>query len=341
MDIAGRFADHLIAELALSRNTVSAYTAEARAFLVFLSEEGMQPNEAVPGDVIGYIVKRQLDGADSRTVAKALSAVRALFRFLVLEGAAVSNPARLVETPKTPHRIPRVFEPQEVDRLLSVRDPRDPLSIRDGAVFELIYSCGLRASEAIDLTLERVSLSEGVVRVMGKGSRERLVPLGETARQRLELYLSAARPALAKGRKAVNYLFLGRGGKKLSRKGLWKNFKKLALKAGLEGKVHTLRHSFATHLLAGGADLRSVQELLGHADISTTQIYTHVSQEALRRLHDEYHPRGAKRPEDGRRAEHALGGSGTKYRENPGSPEHDSRCGSSGEGPESPGGGVE
>jgi integrase/recombinase XerD len=197
-----------------------------------------------------------------------------------------------VETPRSPRLIPRVLSPEEVDRLLAASDASDLLGIRDGAVFELIYSCGLRASEAVDLTVERVSLREGIVRVMGKGARERLVPLGRRARERIELYLTAVRPTLAARGKPVNYLFLGRTGRKLSRKGLWKSFTKLALKAGLASKVHALRHSFATHLLSGGADLRTVQELLGHADIATTQIYTHVEQEALRRLHEEYHPRG-------------------------------------------------
>jgi integrase/recombinase XerD len=292
MSLDSRFADYLIAELALSRNTTAAYGAEVRSFLAFLEAEGKGAESAAVGDVIGYIVKRQLDGADPRTVAKALSAVRAFYRFLVLEGTVTANPARLVQSPRVAHRIPRVLAQEEVDRLLSVRDPRNPLCLRDGAVFELIYSCGLRASEAVDLTLERISLGEGVIRVMGKGSRERIVPLGEKARERLRAYLAEARPALARGRKPVNHVFLGRGGKKLSRKGLWKNFKKLALAAGLQGKVHTLRHSFATHMLEGGADLRSVQELLGHSDISTTQIYTHVSQETLKRLHEEMHPRG-------------------------------------------------
>jgi integrase/recombinase XerD len=292
MDAASGFADYLVAELALSRNTVAAYAAEARAFLAFLTAEGKTPAEAAPGDVIGYIVKRQLDGADARTVAKSLSAVRALFRFLVLEGTAPSNPARLVESPRLPRRIPRFLETEEVDRLLAASDAGGTLGMRDLALFELIYSSGLRASEAVDLTLDQISLSEGIVRVMGKGLRERLVPVGERAKCQLTRYLAEARPSLLRGRKPDNHVFLGRGGKKLTRKGLWKSFKKLALKAGLQSKVHTLRHSFATHLLAGGADLRSVQELLGHADIATTQIYTHVSQEALRRLHEEKHPRG-------------------------------------------------
>ena len=147
-------------------------------------------------------------------------------------------------------------------------------------------------TEAVELTVDRVALSEGMVRVMGKGSRERLVPMGARARAELTRYIREVRPALLEGRRPTSVLFVGRGGHMLSRKTVWKSFKKLALKAGVDGKVHTLRHSFATHLLSGGADLRSVQELLGHADIATTQIYTHVSQEALKRTHEEFHPRG-------------------------------------------------
>ncbi len=181
-------------------------------------------------------------------------------------GKGQANPARLVESPRGELRIPRYLKTEEIDALLDACDPTEPLGIRDRALFELIYSCGLRVSEAICLTLDRVSLSESALRVLGKGSRERMVPIGERARSAVTLYLAESRPVLA-GRRPVNTLFLGRGGRALSRKTIWKIFKRLALRAGLEGKVHTLRHSFATHLLQGGADLRSVQELLGHADI--------------------------------------------------------------------------
>ncbi|MGA2480560.1 MAG: tyrosine-type recombinase/integrase, partial [Spirochaetia bacterium] len=200
--------------------------------------------------------------------------------------------ARLMDPQRVNMRIPRYLAAEEIDKLLDACDPGRPLGVRDRALFELIYSCGLRVSEAVGLTVTRVSLPEAAVRVMGKGSRERMVPMGKRAKEELEKYLSTVRPVLA-GRAPVDTLFLGRGGKKLSRKTVWRIFKRLALSAGLEGKVHTLRHSFATHLLQNGADLRSVQELLGHADIGTTQIYTHVSQEVLKRTHAEFHPRGA------------------------------------------------
>jgi integrase/recombinase XerD len=293
MDLAERFGDWLTASQGLAPGTVAAYAADARAFVSFLERAGKSPAEAAIGDVAAWIAARQVGGAEARTLAKASSALRSLFRFLTDEGLVESNPARLLESPHLPMRIPRCLAPAEVDRLLAACDPADPVGLRDAALFELVYSCGLRASEAAGLTLERVSLAEGMVRVMGKGSRERLVPVGDRARALVGRYLAEARPSLARASRPCDALFLGRLGRELSRKTVWRAFKRLAALAGLEGTAHTLRHSFATHLLSGGADLRSVQELLGHADISTTQIYTHVSQDALRRVHNTLHPRGS------------------------------------------------
>jgi integrase/recombinase XerD len=286
------FAEYLTAERGLSPTTVATYAAEARAFEAFLTACGRAPEQADASDVEAYMTGRRVRDIDPRTLAKASSAIRSFFRFLVLEGKVEVNPARLVDAQRVTMRIPRYLAAKEIEKLLDACDTGRPLGIRDRALFELIYSCGLRVSEAVGLTVERVSLPESAVRVMGKGSRERMVPLGKRAKEELQGYLSVVRPALA-GRTPVDTLFLGRGGRKLSRKTVWRIFKRLALSAGVEGKVHTLRHSFATHLLQGGADLRSVQELLGHADIGTTQIYTHVSQEVLKRTHAEFHPRGA------------------------------------------------
>jgi integrase/recombinase XerD len=206
----------------------------------------------------------------------------------------------LLQARRLSSNLPRALETDAVDALLAAIPADTPLGIRDRALFELVYSCGLRVSEATGLAVGRVSLRESALRVMGKGSRERVVPMGDRARRELKRYLSEVRPKLA-GRRQLDSLFLARGGRPLSRKTVWKAFKRYAQEAGLafpsssglsEAKVHTLRHSFATHLLQGGADLRAVQELLGHADIATTQIYTHVTQEALRRTHEEFHPRG-------------------------------------------------
>ncbi len=292
------FVGYLTAERRLSPTTVSTYTAAAGAFIAFLRRDGKEVTAAGADDVAAYLESRQLENLDPHTLAKSASAIRAFYRYLVLEGLIATNPARLVDSPRLGMKIPRYLSTEEIDALLDACDPSDPLGIRNRALFELIYSCGLRVTEAVRLTLDRVSLNERVVRVVGKGNRERLVPLGDRARAEVQLYLREARPALAGGR-PTDAVFLGRGGRMLSRKTVWKIFKRLALRSGLDGKVHSLRHSFATHLLQGGADLRSVQELLGHADIGTTQIYTHVSQEVLKKTHAEFHPRGGSRPWDG------------------------------------------
>jgi integrase/recombinase XerD len=290
--LSSDFADYLAAERGLSPTTVATYAAEARAFEAYLAACGRAVVDAGAADVEAYLAARRVQDIDPRTLAKTASAIRSFYRFLVLDGKVASNPARLADSQRVDMRIPRQLDPADIERLLDACDTTRPLGVRDRALFELIYSCGLRVSEATGLTVTRVSLPESAVRVMGKGSRERMVPMGKRAKEELANYLAAVRPVLA-GRSPVDTLFLGRGGKKLSRKTVWKIFKRLALAAGLEAKVHTLRHSFATHLLSGGADLRSVQELLGHADIGTTQIYTHVSQEVLKRTHAEFHPRGA------------------------------------------------
>jgi integrase/recombinase XerD len=307
-DEVALFSGYLASERRLSPATVSTYAFEARAFVAFLRQAGKDPLSATVDDISLYIEQHRAARLDPRTLAKATSAIRSFYRFLVLEGKVSTNPARLVDAPRLSMKIPRYLEEEDIGRLLDSCDTSEALGIRNRALLELIYSCGLRVSEAVGLTLDRVSLAEGVVRVMGKGSHERMVPLGGRAKRELIRYLADARPSLA-GRRKVNTLFLGRGGRMLSRKTVWKIFKGLTLENGLEGKVHTLRHSFATHLLQGGADLRSVQELLGHADIGTTQIYTHVSQDVLKRTHAEFHPRGAhdNAPPEGRQPADEVG----------------------------------
>ncbi len=212
-------------------------------------------------------------------------------------GLSLGNPAAALERPRATRRIPRVFSVEEVERFLAAIDVDTPPGVRDRALFELIYACGLRVSEAVALDIGSVRLDDGSVRVLGKGARERIVPLGDVAAAWLARYLHGARGKLRRTRTsagvgAENALFLNQRGGRLSRKGIWKRFNELMTRAGLTGKVHTLRHSFATHLLGGGADLRSVQELLGHADITTTQIYTHVDRDDLKQQHRRYHPHG-------------------------------------------------
>jgi integrase/recombinase XerD len=225
-----------------------------------------------------------------RSIGRILSSLGSYYGFLIENGDCSVDPTSLVEKPRIKRRLPDVLSLDEVEAFLAAIDESTPNGVRDRALFELIYSCGLRISEASDLRMDRVYLEEGLVRVLGKGSKERVVPMGGEAIERLKAYFLEARGTLLKGGRS-EYVFVNRSGKRLTRKGIWKRFTETRERAGLEAKVHTLRHSFATHLLSGGADLRSVQELLGHADISTTQIYTHIDAEELHRYHTDFHPR--------------------------------------------------
>ncbi|MFW6312558.1 MAG: site-specific tyrosine recombinase XerD [Spirochaetota bacterium] len=286
-----QFEDYLTAGLRLSRQTVATYLRDCRGFVTWANANDLEARSVTTAEIIDFLIMRQQDeGIDQRTIAKTISALRSLFGYLVLEKVRDDNPATLIELPRAAYRVPGVLEVEEIERLLAAIEIDGPLGLRDRALFELIYSCGLRISEAVDLSVDRLFLAERLIRVQGKGDKERLVPMGEYAHHWLKRYLAEARPLLA--RRPVSALFLNNRGQQLSRKGMWKRFREIAERAGVEAKVHTLRHSFATHLLEGGADLRAVQELLGHADISTTQIYTHVDKDELATYHADYHPRG-------------------------------------------------
>jgi integrase/recombinase XerD len=290
--IAG-FEEYLTSEVRLSLKTIKCYTAEIGTLFSYLKERKISCYCVSTNDLIDFIVQRQLQGIARRTIAKALSSIRSFFRYMVLEKYIQKNPAELIEYPKIEKKLPPVFSVYEIERFFHSIDTGTHLGIRDRALFELIYSCGLRISEASDLTLDCIFFHESLLKVTGKGSKERLIPIGQVAKHWMEVYLNEVRPALIKKlfKKRVDYVFVNRMGRKFSRKGIWKRFKEIARLSSIKGKVHTLRHSFATHLLAGGADLRSVQMLLGHADIMTTQIYTHVDDEALKNYHHKYHPR--------------------------------------------------
>lgn len=309
--LAREFADFLRSVEGLAELTVDAYAAEARRYLAFLATpQASTDHHAAPAAavdrVMAYLMARQAQGAGSATVAKAVSALRAWYRFLEAEGPGLrgaahrapeaTNPAANVAPPRVRRRLPRVLSVEQVARFLAAIDTDNAAGVRDRALFELVYSSGLRVSEAVALDRSRLYLAQACVRVIGKGSRERIVPLGEPAQEWLGRYLTEARPRLlrrsAAGSLAGDAVFLNQRGRRLSRKGIWKRFRAISMAAGLDAKVHTLRHSFATHLLAGGADLRSVQELLGHADLTTTQIYTHVERDDLHRQHRRFHPRG-------------------------------------------------
>ncbi|MFQ3621502.1 MAG: site-specific tyrosine recombinase [Spirochaetales bacterium] len=288
------FIDYLRVEKNLSEATIETYKRELDLFLNFLSLQKVSLLEVDLALISQYLFKRkEVDGITDRTACKIQSTLRGFFTFLCREDVLPVNPMRGVKAPKTQKKIPEIFSPKEVDRILQGIDTQTPEGLRDRCLFEVVYSCGLRVSEVSSLTIDSLFLKEGIIRVRGKGNKERLVPIGGEAEYWIKEYLEKGRPSLLqrKRRKPEILLFLNRLGGPLGRKGIWKRFKYHVRKVGLEGKVHELRHSFATHLLQGGAHLRAVQELLGHTDIATTQIYTHVEQDMLEQAHQLYHPR--------------------------------------------------
>jgi integrase/recombinase XerD len=285
-----RYYSRLIALERRAPLSAETYCYEIRRFLDWLQEETLLPEKIGPEDATRYLAaRRDRDGLDSRSVAKAISALRSFSRFLEDEGIPAGF-ASLLEIPRRPDRLPEVHRKEDVDRLLSLIDTKSILGLRNRTLYELIYSAGLRISEAVSLNTGDLFLSKNLARVKGKGSKERLVIFGAEALFWLKHYIAEGRPKLL-GRRSARALFLSKSGKRLSRKGIWKNYSSLAIQAGLSTKLHTLRHSFATELLTGGADLRSVQELLGHAEISTTQIYTHIDSGRLRDSHRNYLPK--------------------------------------------------
>ncbi|MDR3139458.1 MAG: tyrosine recombinase XerD [Treponema sp.] len=271
--------------------TAETYRIEIRRFLDWIKEEGLNLRDIDPGGLTRYLeARRSVDGIESRSAAKAISALRSFFRFIVEEGIRGDNPALIPELPRRSLRLPAVLPRESVEKIFAAADTGTPLGLRNRALFELVYSAGLRVSEAVSLNIEDVFFTQGLARVRGKGNKERLVVFGKEAADWLKRYLAESRPRLL-GSRMNSALFVGRRGKRLSRKGIWKNYAQSAGFAGVSSKLHTLRHSFATELLTGGADLRSVQELLGHADLSTTQIYTHVDVSLLRENHRKYLPK--------------------------------------------------
>ncbi len=292
-ELLDQFLSHLRIERGLSENTVSSYSSDLIKYLNHLNKKKKNPVSAARDDIAEYLVfMKKNKGYSARTIARNLSSVKMFYRFLITEGRLTDNPARLLDPIKLPGRLPGTLSRDEVDSLLDVPDNTTNLGMRDCAMLELLYATGLRVSELVGLHLVNVNLDPGFIRTVGKGSKERLVPMGDKAREAIKLYLSYGRPNLIKEKNST-FLFLNSRGSSISRQGFWKIIKKYGIIAGIKTKItpHSLRHSFATHLLEGGADLRSVQIMLGHSDISTTQIYTHVSRERLKQMHEKYHPR--------------------------------------------------
>lgn len=289
------FLNYVSVERGLAKNTLVAYERDLGAYVQYLQRTaGVKDPDGIKHQHIGaYMLVQKKNKMAATSICRSLAAIRMFHRFLVRESFAKEDPTGLVDTPKLWHRIPDVLTQHEVTAMIDAACGKDAQSVRDRAMLELFYASGLRVSELVALRLEDVNLETGVVLCMGKGSKERLIPVGGKAREALEAYLGKARAKLLKGR-AEGTIFISRIGKKMSRQSAWKIIKTYARKAGVKKNIkpHTMRHTFATHLLEHGADLRSVQEMLGHADISTTQIYTHVDKERLRRVHKEFHPRG-------------------------------------------------
>jgi len=289
-----RYHDFLTLEQGAARTTQDAYGRDLERFALYVRSRGPStPSDASPRMLREYIYHLKDLGLAPASIRRNVSAIRTYYRFLIAEGHAVRDPSERLETPKKWLTLPDVLTVAEVERLLAAVTLDEPLAFRDRALLELAYGAGLRVSEWITLGLKDVMLNDALIRVFGKGSKERLVPIGRSAIGAVAVYQRELRPRLERGA-GKGALFLNARGTPLSRMGAWKILRKYVELAGIARHVtpHTLRHTFATHLLEGGADLRAVQEMLGHADISTTQIYTHVDREYLRSVHKQFHPRG-------------------------------------------------
>lgn len=288
------FIDATWAESGLARSSLDSYRRDLEGFARWREGRGGGLASADRGALFEYLAWRSRGGYSSRSNARLLSSLRAFFAHRVRRGDRSDDPTALLDPPKLPRSLPKALAESQIDALLASPDVESPLGLRDRAMLELMYACGLRVSELVNLPATAVNLRQGVMRVMGKGSKERLVPLGEEAQHWLERYLAQSRPALA-GKRSVATLFIGGNGEPPSRQHFWQMVKRYAGAAGIDPvKVspHGLRHSFATHLLNHGADLRALQMLLGHSSLSTTQIYTLVAREQLKQLHAKHHPRG-------------------------------------------------
>lgn len=288
-----RYISYLIVEKGLARKTIQAYAGDLRAFIQHLGmKKCATPEETDTGVILEYIIDLRRKGLGARSRARHLIAVRGFYAFLVHSGILAQNPAQMVDLPKIGIKLPDVLSVTQVERLLATPDRSSPLQLRDAAMLELIYAAGLRVSELVNLEVAAINLDAGFVRVTGKGSKERIVPMGSKASECLRSYISSARPSLLK-KHVSRHLFVARAGKPMTRQGFWKLLRRYAALAGIvKITPHSMRHSFATHLLEGGADLRAVQTMLGHVDIATTQIYTHVAQKRLIEVHRQCHPRG-------------------------------------------------
>lgn len=285
---------YLTIERGLSQNTRKSYERDLEQYLTFLTEQHIKDWQAVDRVLIlSFLQQLQQSGKSSATIIRMVSSLRRFHQFLRQERFTDHDPMQHIDSPKKQQKLPDTLSLSEVERLIETPDTKEVLGIRDRVILEVMYATGLRVSELIGLQLKDLHLSMGLLQTTGKGDKERIVPLGDLAIQWIETYLEEARPFLTRKHPEESHLFVNNHGKQLSRQGIWKNLKALVRKAGITKNVtpHTLRHSFATHLLENGADLRTVQELLGHADISTTQIYTHITKKRMTEVYKQHFPR--------------------------------------------------
>ena len=287
-----RFLDYLFIECGLAGSTVTAYQRDLREFWKHLGQREVDPGDTSIDDVQQYLIHLQRRGLSLVSIARHLATIKVFLRYLFAERVLRRDIASLIESPKRWRTIPRVFQYPQIEALLDGPDPCEEFYLRDRALLELLYATGMRVSEAVDLQLDQINLDLGYVRCIGKGRKERIIPVGRPAIEAVREYVRILRPRLL-GNRHATALFLSRTGRTLDRSNMWRLVRKYAAAAGIENRLspHTLRHCFATHLLAGGADLRIVQELLGHVDVTTTQVYTHVDEVQLKHVHRKYHPR--------------------------------------------------
>ena len=292
-ELTQKYLDFLIIEKGLSDNSVESYSTDLVQYITFLEKSSINNLDEVDSAVIlAWLINLTKIGLSAKSRARHLITVRGLYKFLLNEKDVSHNPLKNVDIPKIGFSLPKIMSIKEVENLLDAPDISKPRELRNCAMMELMYGAGLRVSELILMHLHDINLDANYIRVMGKGSKERVIPIGSKARTINQKWIKEGRPSLLK-KTSSSYLFTARAGKPMTRQSFWKIIKKYALLANLAKNItpHTLRHSFATHLLEGGADLRSVQTMLGHSDISTTQIYTHISREYLMKMHEKYHPR--------------------------------------------------
>ncbi len=289
-----RFLHYLVVEKGLSKNTIDAYSHGLNRFLNYLQAKGRKEvGEISKLDIREFLLSLKKKGLSSKTLARNLVSIRVFLRFLAEESLLSINPSEEIESPKIAKTLPEILSLKEVEALLEQPEPQIPQGMRDRAMLEMLYATGMRVSELIRLQVNHLHLEAGYVLLYGKGSKERIVPIGHEAMTWVRRYMGEFRKALLKNRESP-FLFVNRSGRPMSRQHFWKSIKAYGRRAGIRKRItpHLLRHSFASHLLERGADLRSVQLMLGHVDISTTQIYTHVSGERLKKIHQQYHPRG-------------------------------------------------